>query len=250
MSRDSLKEKVKVLVPTGARAWLRAQQKGWSVWPPVGTLNFGSLGRINPISKQFGFDRGKCIDRFYIEDFLSTNADDIRGSVLEIADNNYTRQFGGNKVTQSDVLHVQGSPRATIVADLTTARNISSDSFDCMIITQTLQFIYDTRAAVCTIHRLLKPGGVVLTTFPGISQISRVDMDQWGEYWRFTTLSAKKIFAERFGDEAVSVKAYGNVFAAIALLHGLAQEDIELAKLKPHDADYEVLITVKAVKKS
>jgi SAM-dependent methyltransferase len=250
MSRDSLKEKVKVLVPTGARSWLRAQQKGWSVWPPVGTLKFGSLGRVNPISRQFGFDRGKCIDRFYIEDFLSTNAGDIRGSVLEIADNNYTRQFGGNKVTRSDVLHVQGSPRATIVADLTTARDIPANSFDCMIITQTLQFIYDTRAAVSTMHRLLKPGGVVLSTFPGISQISRVDMDQWGEYWRFTSMSAKKLFAEQFGDEAVSVKAYGNVFAAIAFLHGLAQEDIELAKLKPHDADYEMLVTIRAVRKS
>jgi hypothetical protein len=75
-------------------------------------------------------------------------------------------------------------------------------------------------------------------------------MDQWGEYWRFTTLSAKQLFAERFGDEAVSVKAYGSVFAAIALLHGLAQEDIELAKLNPHDADYEVLVTVRAVKES
>ena len=250
MSRDSLKEKVKVLVPPGARSWLRAQQKGWSVWPPVGTLKFGSLGRVNPISKQFGFDRGKCIDRFYIEEFLSTNAGDIRGSVLEIGDDYYTKQFGGNKVTQSDVLHIEASPRATIVADLTTAHNIPSNSFDCLILTQTLQFIYDTRAAVSTIHRLLRPGGVVLTTFPGISQISRVDMDQWGEYWRFTTMSAKQLFAERFGHEAVSVKAYGNVFAAVALLHGLAQEDIELAKLKPHDADYEVLITVRAVKES
>ena len=245
-----LKDKAKVLVPAGARNWLRAQQKGWKVWPPVGTLKFGSLSRVNPISREFGFDRGHCIDRFYIEDFLAVNADDIRGRVLEIADDEYTKQFGGDRVTQADVLHVKGSPRATIVSDLTSAANVSSDSFDCMIITQTLQFIYDTRAAIATIHRLLKPGGVVLTTFPGISQISRVDMDQWGEYWRFTTMSAKQLFAERFADEAVSVKAYGNVFAAVAFLHGLAQEDIELAKLQPHDPDYEVLVTVRAVKQS
>jgi SAM-dependent methyltransferase len=250
VSRNSIKDKAKVLVPAGARNWLRAQQKGWKVWPPVGTLKFGSLGRVNPISRHFGFDRGHCIDRFYIEDFLANNAKDIRGRVLEIADNEYTKQFGGNNVTQSDVLHVKGDPQATIVADLTSAENVPSDSFDCMIITQTLQFVYDTRAAVATIHRLLKPGGVLLTTFPGISQISRVDMDQWGEYWRFTTMSAKQLFAEVFGDAAVSVQAYGNVFAAIALLHGLAQEDIELAKLKPHDPDYEVLVTVRAIKQT
>jgi SAM-dependent methyltransferase len=247
---NRIKEKAKVVVPAGARSWLRAQQKGWKVWPPVGTLRFGSLGRVNPISHEFGFDRGHCIDRFYIEDFLSTNANDIQGRVLEIADNAYTKQFGGDRVTHSDVLHVKGTPDATIVADLTSADNIPSNSFDCMIITQTLQFVYDTRAAIATIHRLLKPGGVLLTTFPGISQISRVDMDQWGEYWRFTTMSAKRLFAEQFGDAAVSVKAYGNVFAAVALLHGLAQEDIELAKLKPHDPDYEVLVTVRAVKQA
>ena len=245
-----IREKAKVLIPLGARSWLRAQQKGWKVWPPVGTLKFGSLSRVNPISRHFGYDRGHCIDRFYIEDFLSMNASDIQGRVLEIADNEYTNQFGGDRVTQSDVLHVQGSPRATIVADLTTADGVPSNSFDCMIITQTLQFIYDTRAAVSTIHRLLKPGGVLLTTFPGISQISRVDMDQWGEYWRFTTMSAKQLFAETFSAGAVSVRAYGNVFAAVAFLHGLAQEDIALAKLKPHDPDYEVLVTVRAVKQS
>jgi SAM-dependent methyltransferase len=248
VSRNSIKEKAKVLVPAGARNWLRAQQKGWKVWPPVGTLKFGSLGRVNPISRHFGFDRGHCIDRFYIEDFLANHATDIRGRVLEIADNEYTKKFGGDRVTQSDVLHVKGDPHATIVADLTSADNVPADSFDCMIVTQTLQFVYELRAAVATIHRLLKPGGVLLTTFPGISQISRVDMDQWGEYWRFTTMSAKQLFAEAFGEASVSVQAYGNVFAAIALLHGLAQEDIELAKLKPHDPDYEVLVTVRAVK--
>ena len=248
MSRDSIREKAKTFVPAGARSWLRAKQKGWKVWPPVGTLKFGSFGRVSPISREFGFDRGHCIDRFYIEDFLATNLGDIKGRVMEIADNEYTKKFGGHRVTQSDVLHVQESPGATIVADLTSADNVPSESFDCMIITQTLNVIYDTRAVIRTMHRLLKPGGVLLTTFPGISQISRFDMDRWGDYWRFTTRSAKQIFAETFGDDAVSVKAYGNVFAAIAFLHGLAQEDIELVKLKPHDPDYEVLVTVRAVR--
>ena len=50
------------------------------------------------------------------------------------------------------------------------------------------------------------------------------------------------------GAERVTVRAYGNVFAAVALLHGLAQEDLQLDKLEPHDPDYEVLITVRAVK--
>ncbi len=251
MSKQSirLRETGKAILPVSFRGWLRRQQKRFSVNPPVGSVRFGSLDRVNPVSTEFGFDRGHCIDRYYIESFLHEHAQDIRGHVLEIADNDYTLQFGNGRVEQSTVLHaVAGNPRATIVADITSAENIPSNTFDCMIITQTLQFIYDFRAAIATIHRLLKPGGVLLTTFPGISQISRFDMDRWGEYWRFTTLSAKQLFAERFGQEAVAVRAYGNVFAAVALLHGLAQEDIEVAKLQPHDPDYEVLITVRAVK--
>jgi hypothetical protein len=43
------------------------------------------------------------------------------------------------------VPHVERHPGATIVGDLTRADHIPSDSFDCVNLTQTLQFIYDVR---------------------------------------------------------------------------------------------------------
>ena len=50
-------------------------------------------------------------------------------------------------MTASDVLHVEaGHPNATIVGDLTCADHISSGNFDCVILTQTLQFIHDVPA--------------------------------------------------------------------------------------------------------
>jgi SAM-dependent methyltransferase len=119
---------------------------------------------------------------------------DVQGDVLEIGDNIYTRRFGGQKVSRSDVLHVSpASSRATIIADLTCANHIASASFDCIILTQTLQLIYDVRAAVRTLYRILKPGGVLLATIPGISQVARYDMERWGEYWRFTTRSVENL---------------------------------------------------------
>ena len=81
-----------------------------------------------------------------------------------------------------------GNPSATIVADLTTAETIPDEIFNCIILTHTLQFIYDFRSALRHLQRVLMPGGVLLATLPGISQISRYDMDRWGEYWRFTAL--------------------------------------------------------------
>lgn len=239
----------KTLLPIPARRWLRQKQQRLTRWPPVGLVRFGSLRRLQPISRVFGFDRGLCIDRYYIEAFLGRHSEDIQGHVLEIGDETYTRKFGGERVTKSEVLHVwNDNPKATIVADLTCADHIPSDTFDCIILTQTLQHIYDVRAAIRTLYRILKPGGVLLATFPGISQISRYDMERWGDYWRFTTLSARWLFEEAFPPETVAVKAHGNVLAAIAFLHGLAAQELRREELDSHDPDYEVLITVRAVK--
>jgi SAM-dependent methyltransferase len=246
---ELVKAALKALLPAPARRWLRAKQRRLEQWPPVGFVRFGSLRRLQPISRVFGFDRGLCIDRYYIENFLSRYAEDIRGHVLEIGEDTYTRRFGGDRVARSDVLHVQeGNPKATVVADLTCADSIPSDTLDCIIFTQTLQFIYDVRAAIRHLYRILKPGGVLLATLPGISQISRYDMDRWGDYWRFTTLSARRLFEEIFPPGSVTVRAYGNVLAAVAFLHGLSAEELRREELDYHDPDYELIITVRTVK--
>lgn len=215
---------------------------------PVGGVNFGDLRRLSPISRAWGVDRGRPIDRYYIENFLAENSADIRGHVLAIGDDGYTRMFGGNRVTRSDVLHVEeGNPLATIVGDLTDAPHIASDQFDCIICPQTLQLIYDVRAAVCTIHRILKPGGVVLVTVPGITHTADAE---WGEAWRwnFTPLSARQVFEEAFAKDKVDVRAYGNVLAAIAFLEGLSVDDLSLHELEHRDQSYDVTITTRAVK--
>ena len=82
----------------------------------------------------------------------------------------------------------------------------------------------------------------------GISQISRYDMDRWGEYWRFTSLSARRLFEEVFLPADVTVRSYGNVLAATAFLHGVAEGELRRDELNYHDPDYEVLITVRAIK--
>jgi SAM-dependent methyltransferase len=216
---------------------------------PVGSVDFGSLRRLSPISIAWGSDRGMSICRYYIDKFVQSWAADIQGRVLEIGDPGYTNKFGGDKVIQSDVLHATpGNPEATIVADLTSADHIPSNTFDCVILTQTLQFIYDFRSALRTVYRILAPGGVLLATFHGISQISRYDMVRWGEYWRFTTLSIKMLFEELFPPQNLTIKAQGNVLTAICFLHGLSIQELSQEELDYHDPDYELLITLRAVR--
>lgn len=225
---------------------------GSAPWPQSARnrrMDRALLGRIEPISRRFGYDRGVCIDRYYIERFLCEHAQDIRGHVLEIGDDRYTRQFGGDRVLRSDVVHVlDGNPKATLVGDLTDRKSIASDAFDCVILTQTLQHIYDIQAVVQTVYDLLNPQGIVLCTVPGISQISRYDMDRWGDYWRFTSLSLRRLWEETFDPQSIKVEAFGNVMAAVAFLHGLAVEDVDVLKLDAHDPDYELLLTVRACK--
>jgi SAM-dependent methyltransferase len=176
------------------RLWIVSQQ-GLLCWPAVGQVKPESLWRLKPISKIYGLDRGQPIDRYYIERFLTVYASDVKGHVLEIADDVYTRKFGGSRVTKSDVLHLEhGHPKVTIVADLTRGDSLPSNTFDCLICTQILPFIYDVRTAVKTLYRILKPGGVLLVTMSGISKISRYDMERWGHYWHFTSLAAKKFW--------------------------------------------------------
>jgi glycosyltransferase involved in cell wall biosynthesis len=236
------------IIPTAIRRWLRARIEGSEYVPPVGWVQFGSFRRVEPFSREWGIDRGLPIDRYYIEKFLSDHSQDISGHVLEIGDDRYTRKFGCNRVFRSDVLHVTGTPETTIIADLTNADNIPSDHFDCIICTQTLPFIYDVRLAIRTLHRILKPGGVLLVTLPGgIHQISRFDMTRWGDYWRFTSLSARLLFQEVFGKH-VEIKTYGNVMSATAFINGLAVGDLRSGELDHCDTDYELSIAVRATK--
>ena len=237
------------MLPGGMRRWLRAallwQSKGRT---PVGWVRFGSLRRVTPLSDECGYDRGKPVDRYYVESFLAYQAENIRGRVLEIGDDTYTRRFGGDRVTACDVLHVtEGNPQATIVGDLAHAHHIPSDAFDCIILTQTLQYIYDLRLAIHTLFRILKPGGVLLATFPGISRISQ---DAWSDRWcwTFTSQSARRLFEERFPEPYGAVEAHGNVLAAAAFLYGLAAEELRQPELEHHDRYYEVLITLRAIK--
>ena len=235
------------LAPPGR--WLLSRMRVSRYVPPVGWVRFGNLRRLTPISEDFGYDRGQPIDRYYIERFLNEHAADVRGRVLEIGDSTYTRRFGGERVTQSDVLHVRDhAPEATIIADLSRGTGVPSEAFDCIILTQTLHLIFDLRSAIRTVHRSLNPGGTVLATVPGISTVSRYDVERWGQFWNFTTQSARRIFEDAFPAADVAVEAHGNVLAATSFLYGLSSQELRPAELDYRDPNVELLITIRATR--
>jgi glycosyltransferase involved in cell wall biosynthesis/SAM-dependent methyltransferase len=242
---------VRQALPGPVLDWIRARRSPSNYTPPVGAVRFGSFRRLTPLSREFGYDRGQPVDRHYIERFLAAHRVDVRGRVLEVGDDTYTRRFGGDRVTRGDVVDVDpGNPSATLVADMARPSDLPADAFDCVILTQTLPFIYDLRAALATVHRVLKPGGVLLATVPGISQISRYDMDRSGDYWRFTTLSARRLCEEALPGAELAVAARGNVLSAAAFLYGLSAAELRPEELDYDDPDYQLLITIRAGKRA
>jgi SAM-dependent methyltransferase len=141
----------------------------------------------------------------------------------------------------------EGNPEATIVADLSQGNQLPATAFDCVLLVQTLHLIFDVGAAIRTLYLILKPGGVLLATFPGISQRSR---DEWGDtwYWGFTSVSARRLFSEAFPESGLTIHAHGNVLTSAAFLHGLASAELTADELAFEDDRYETLITIRAAK--
>jgi SAM-dependent methyltransferase len=204
-------------------------------WPAV-------LRRTRPLSDIWGFDRGKPVDRYYIEGFLAEHRGDVRGRVLEVLDSSYTDRYGSG-VERRDVLDVDPrNPWATIVADLADATALPAGAFDCFILTQTLHLVFDVGAAARSCHHLLRPGGALLVTVPVVSRVHRDDC------WRFTPASLRRLLEEAFGPGQVTVCAYGNLLASTAFLAGMAREEIPRRLLDAHDASFPLIVAARAVK--
>lgn len=206
----------------------------------------GTIRRTSPLSDHSGSDRGTPVDRYYIDRFLREHRETIHGCVLEVRDAGYTRRFG-TAVSRSDVLDIDDrNPDATIVADLAAAHGVEDATFDCFILTQTLQYVFDLRAALEHVHRILRPGGTVLCTVPVSSRIGRRTLDS--EYWRPTPAACQALFERAFPGGEVEVHGRGNVLTCVAFLMGMATEELTAGELETDDPFFPLVVTVRATK--
>lgn len=200
------------------------------------------LNPIKPISQIYGMERGAPIDRFYIEKFLEENMASIKGMCLEILDRKYTLKYGGEKVLKPDVLDIDiNNQKANIHGDLRDLKNIIPDGkYDCIILTQVLQFIDNYDAALLECKRILKPGGSLLITAPAISRIDCMSGVN-GDYWRFTEAPLGYILKNKFS--SVEISSFGNVKTGAAFWFGLSQQDINRKSYLSDDKNFPILVT-------
>lgn len=197
--------------------------------------------RVKPISKHYGIERGGAIDRYYIEKFLKKNKQYIKGNCLEVLDNEYTLKYGSN-ITKSDILDIERkNAKATIYGDIRNLKEVPDESFDCIILTQVLQFIDDYQSAIATCHRVLKKNGVLLATLPSVSRVDCVAGEN-GDYWRFTKASAEYIFSQSF--KKPEIISFGNVKVGSYFLIGLSVKEISKNDLDRNDPNFPCIITI------
>jgi hypothetical protein len=95
----------------------------------------------------------------------------------------------------------------------------------------------------------LKPGGILLATFPSISQVSMYDVERgWGDYWRFTSFAVKRMLSEIFPEDNVQLETHGNILTAAAFLFGLSSPELTERELEEVDPEFVMLVTARAQK--
>ena len=209
-------------------------------------MGLGRIARNAPLSTDWGFDRGLPVDRYYVERFLADHASDIRGRVLEVAEDRYSKRFGGPNIERQDILSLERGDQSTIIGDLAHPGTLPASAFDCIILTQTLHMIFDLDAAVAQLRQALRPGGVLLVTVPGISPVDRGDWrDSW--HWSLTDISLRRLLSKAFEQDKVVVTVRGNLYAATAFLHGAAVEELSRRKLESHDPAFPVTVAARAM---
>ncbi|WP_108913499.1 MULTISPECIES: class I SAM-dependent methyltransferase [unclassified Frankia] len=205
-------------------------------------VSWGNMKRVRPFSDRYGWDRGLPVDRHYIEQWISRHANDIRGHVLEVKNAEYSSRFGTpGRITIID--RDKTNHHADLHVDLDVADSLPAAEFDCVILTQVLQY---TSPGCCleNLWRSLRPNGVLLISVPALG---RIDVDDGADdKWRWTPPGLRAELA-RVGIEA-TVEGFGNVLAGVSALLGLAVGDVSRKDLDVQDARFPVLTCGRAEK--
>lgn len=233
-------------LPAGVRIRLLRARRWWRRHRPGRRVRWGNLRRRSPFSADHALDRGRPVDRYLIELFVGAHRDDICGDVMEMSRTTYTSAYGKGRVKSCTVVDIDRSnAQATHFCDLCDPGSLPAGAFDCIVLTQTLQYLGDLDVAIANLWQALRPDGVLLLTVPALAREDPVG----GDYWRFTPAGLLRVLADRLPAEAgIVVSGYGNAVAAAAQIVAASVEDLGLESLQRNDPAYPVIVGARVVK--
>ena len=205
----------------------------------VRPVRWGNLRRLEPVDPIWGFGRGTPVDRLYIAEFLARHAADVRGHVLEVGSDRYVREHRA-RITKVDIVDVVAeNPHATIIADVADVNSLPAGTFDCVVITQTLQYVRDLDAAFANLWQSLAPGGVVLLSIPALAK--RDPDEGLVDRWRLLPGGLTTLLERTCPEGEVEVVGFGNVLVAAAAVFGIAAEELTPEEIAAYDAQFPIL---------
>jgi hypothetical protein len=199
-----------------------------------------------PLDDNHGQTRGTPIGRSYIHDFLSGHRDVIRGAVLEVGDDRYTRVFGDGQVTKATVLDIDPTnTAATLLADLSVSGSLPTAEYDCIILTEVLHLLMSPSTALTNCFDALVPGGTLLLTVPVLKRLA--PSDARSDYWRFTPAGTELLLARHWRG-TFTVASYGNLRACVNFLLAHVEEEVNADDLMRPDPRFPLTVTAAAQK--
>ena len=226
-------------IPVPVRRALRPAVAPLVRHAPGRRVRWGSLRRVRPFSRHYGWDRGDPVDRWYIDGFIARHADALRGDVLEVRQPDYARRFS-ERVSDLHIVDIDPTNRqATLIADLTDPHSLPESRYDCAVITQTLQFLGDVPAALANLRRALRPGGTLLVTVPCLGKVDHEAPAS--DCWRWMPAGLARLLRDSFPGENVQVEGRGNVLAGVAFLMGIAQQELRASDLACEDPSFPLV---------
>jgi len=214
----------------------------WGQRHVVRPVWWGNLRRREPFSDWYGSERGRPVDRLYIDGFIERHRADLIGHVMEIKNPHYVDLYArAEKVTVVDI--DRANPNATLYADLDEVGSLPAGVFDAAIVTNTLQYL-EPQPALANLWQSLAPGGVLLLAAPTLARVDAEIPDI--DYLRFTPRGLRREFVKA-GIPAV-VEGYGNILASLCTLYGLSIQDVSVKELDRVDPRFPITVCARAVK--
>ena len=205
-----------------------------------GLPRWGNLRRTTPFSATYGFERGLPIDRYYLAKFMAAHRQLITGDVLEIQNSSYTERYG-HDLTRADSFDMEPRFTPTYLCDFAHCeRVIPSDSYDCLLLQNTLTHFRELDLCLAQALRVVRPGGTILASAAGLLPLTGDVPD----YWRMSPHGWRERLGAAWPGSTIEVAGHGNCLAAVAAQLGLAVGELTDAELDVNDPRYPVLTTV------
>ena len=198
---------------------------------------------MEPLSDNHGFERGTPLDRRYIEAFLGRHQDAVHGAVLEVGDDRYSQRLGASHPTVVDVDRT--NPHATLIADLCAPASLPAETYDCIVLVETLHLLSAPAACIANCQQALVSGGTLLVTVPALKRLSPTRPDS--DYWRFTPAGLELLFA-RTWDGPFTIESFGNLRVCLGFLCAQVVEDLDDDDFTRNDPRFPLTVVAHARK--